>query len=193
MHQALVLAPPVPIREWNPVFPPGDLRTIWLHWTAHDYDAVFPAYHYCLTGANAVIVHHTHDLRRNMRDVRADPSVSYAAHTWHRNSWAIGLSIAAMEGATPSDFGAYPLTEPQLEAMCVVAARLAASYAIDVPAIRTHAEAAIDDGYFGAGSDELRWDIARLRPAPDRLVPSEATRAGEWFRSRIAGLLAEGP
>jgi len=165
------------------------LRSISLHWTAHDYDAVFPAYHFCLTRPDDVLVHHTHDLRANMRDVRLDPSSPYAAHTRGRTSWSIGISIAAMADSTPSDFGAYPLTEPQLEAMCQVAARLAAFYAIDVAAIRMHAEAALADGYFGAGSDELRWDIARLRPSNEPLQPSEATRTGDWFRSRVAGLL----
>jgi hypothetical protein len=166
------------------------LRSISLHWTAHDYDEVFSAYHFCLTRPDDVVVHHTHDLRENMRDVRLDASLPYAAHTRGRNAWSIGISIAAMAGATPNDFGAYPLTEPQLDAMCRVAARLAAFYAIDVAAIRTHAEAALADGYFGAGSDELRWDIARRRPSTEPLAPSEATATGDWFRSRIAGLLA---
>ena len=142
-----------------------------------------------MSGSDEVLVHHTHDLRENMRDVRLDPALPYAAHTRVRNSWSIGLSVAAMRGATPSDFGAYPLTEPQLDALCRVAATLAAFYAIDVAHVRTHAEAALDDGYFGAGSESSRWDIARLRPAPEPLRPGEATATGDWFRNRIAGLL----
>jgi hypothetical protein len=168
------------------------LRSISLHWTAHDYDAVFPAYHYCVSGARDVLVHHTHDLRENMRDVRLDPSLPYAAHTAGRNSWSIGVSVAAMHGAVPADFGAFPLTEAQLDAMCRVAAALAAFYGIAVAAIRTHAEAALDDGYFGAGTgdEHLRWDIARLRPSPEPLLPAEATATGDWFRERIAALIA---
>jgi hypothetical protein len=167
------------------------LRSISLHWTAHDYDAVFPAYHYCISGARDVLVHHTHDLRENMRDVRLDPSLPYAAHTMGRNSWSIGISIAAMRDATPADFGSFPLTEPQLDAMCRVAAALASFYGIDVAAIRTHAEAALDDGYFGAatGGEHLRWDIARLRPSPEPLLPAEATATGDWFRARVAALI----
>lgn len=162
-----------------------------MHWTAHDYDAVFPAYHYCISGEREVLVHHTHDLRENMRDVRLDPSLPYAAHTAARNSWSIGIALAAMRAATPSDFGAFPLTEPQLDAMCRVAAALASCYAIEVAAIRTHAEAALDDGYFGAGTgdEHLRWDIARLRPSPEALLPAEATVTGTWFRERIAALI----
>lgn len=166
-----------------------------MHWTAHDYDAVFPAYHYCITGAREVLVHATHDLRENMRDVRLDPSLPYAAHTAGRNSWSIGVSVAAMRDAVPSDFGAFPLTEPQLDAMCRVAAALASFYGIGIAAIRTHAEAALDDGYFGAagsGGEHLRWDIARLHPSPEPLLPAEATATGDWFRERAAALIAPG-
>ena len=136
-----------------------------------------------------MLVHHTHDLRENMRDVRLDPSLPYAPHTRGRNAWSIGISIAAMEGSTPSDFGRSPLTQPQLDAVCEVAARLAAFYDIDVAAIRTHAEAALDDGYFGWEDGELRWDIARLQPSPEPLRPSEAVTTGDWFRNRIAELI----
>jgi hypothetical protein len=192
VHHLIVLAPPVPLREWRPVLPAGDLRSIWLHWTAGDYATVYPAYHYCVSGARDPLVHHTHDLRANMRDVRAEPSLPYAAHTRGRNSWALGLAVAAMRDATPADFGACPLSEPQVEALCRVAAVLARFYAIAPGAIRTHAEAALDDGYFGAGGDEVRWDIARLRPAPAPLAPAEASATGDWLRTRIAGLMEAG-
>ena len=171
------------------------MRSISLHWTAHDYEAVFPAYHYCVSGPREVAVHHTHDLRENMRDVRLDPSLPYAAHTAGRNSWSIGIAIAVMRDAVPGDFGAFPLTEPQLEGMCRVAAVLAAFYGIGAAAVRTHAEAALADGYFGAatGEEHLRWDIARLRPSPEPLLPEEATATGDWFRERIAALIARPP
>ena len=171
--------------------PAGDLRAISLHWTAHGYDEGFPAYHFCITRPDDVLVHHTHDLRENMRDVRLAPEQPYAPHTRGRNAWSIGLSIAAMRDATPSDFGTCPLTAAQLEGLCEVAATLAAFYGIAPAAIRTHAEAALEDGYFGAGSDELRWDIARLRPSPEPLRPEEATRTGDWFRERIAASIAQ--
>ena len=123
-----------------------------------------------------------------MRDVRLDPSLPYAPHTRGRNAWSIGISIAAMQGATPSDFGRFPITEPQLDAMCRVAATLARFYGIDVAAIRTHAEAALDDGYFGAEGDDVRWDIARLRPSAEPLHPSDDDRRlvpGEDRRTAI--------
>ena len=191
MHHAVVLARPVPLREWRPSFPQGDLRSISLHWTAGDYATVFPAYHFCLSGARDVVVHHTYDLRANMRDVPADPHAPYAPHTRGRNAWSIGVSICAMLEATPADFGHYPITEEQFAAMCSVCAELARFYAIELGAIRTHAEAALEDGYFGAG-EEQRWDIARLLPANEPLLPSEATATGDRFRTRIAELIAHG-
>ncbi len=186
----LVLARPAPLREWRADLPPGDLRTISLHWTGYDYERTFPAYHFCLTGARDVVVHHTHDLRDNMRDVRAGPDSPYAAHTARRNSWSIGVAVAAMEGATPSDFGEYPITGEQVDALCAVAATLAAHYGIAPASVRTHAEAALDDGYFGDG-EAARWDIARLQPSPAPLVPAEATLIGDVFRARIAAVLSQ--
>jgi hypothetical protein len=175
----------VRLREWRPAFPAGDLRAIWLHWTGGDYAAVFPTYHLCLSGARDVIVHQTHDLRANMRDVRVASDRPYAAHTEGRNSWAIGIAICGMLGATPEDFGDCPLTEPQLAALGTVCARVADGYGIALAEIRTHAEAALEDGYFGAAG-ERRWDIARLAPAPAPLDPAEARAAGDILRARIA-------
>jgi N-acetyl-anhydromuramyl-L-alanine amidase AmpD len=165
------------------------VRSISLHWTGHDYDRVFASYHFCISRPGDVLVHHTHDLRANMRDVRLDPERPYAAHTHGRNSWSAGVAVAAMEGATPSDFGAYPITAAQIDALCRVAATVAAFYGIDVAAIRTHAEAAVDDGYFGAGADALRWDVARLRPSDAPLECAAAGAAGDELRRRIAELI----
>ncbi|HYW53960.1 MAG TPA: hypothetical protein VE826_08320 [Dongiaceae bacterium] len=165
------------------------MRSIYLHWTGHGYDEVFPAYHFCISRPDDVLVHQTHDLRANMQDVRRESALPYAPHTRGRNSWAIGLSIAAMQEAKPDDFGPFPITQPQLDALCEVAARLAAFYGISVAAVRTHAEAALEDGYFGDGPDQ-RWDIARLRAAPEPLRPAEATETGDWFRQRIGALIA---
>lgn len=187
MHQSVVLPGPVRLRDWRPALPAGELRSISLHWTAHDYAAVFPAYHFCLRGVSEIEVVATHDLRANMRDVRGDPQRPYAAHTAGRNSWSIGLAVCAMAGARPSDFGPFPLLPVQIDALCRVAHRLAAAYGIPPGAIRTHAEAALEDGYFGTAEDQ-RWDVARLEPAPEPLEPRDATATGDLLRARIAAL-----
>jgi N-acetyl-anhydromuramyl-L-alanine amidase AmpD len=167
-----------------PPFPPGDLRDIYLHWTGGGYGDVFDAYHFCITADDAgrAQVVATHDLRANMRDVRAGGD--YAAHTLGRNSFAIGIAICAMRDATPHDFGVAPMHERQIDAACALAARLCATYAIALGSVRTHAEAALDDGYFGCG-EERRWDIARLVPEPGPLRPLEAISTGDALRARV--------
>ena len=173
------------LREWQPELPPGDLRSISLHWTAGDYSTVYPAYHYCLRGMSEIEVVATNDLRGNMRDLRLASTEPYAMHTAGRNSWSIGLAVCAMAGATPAAFGAFPLTEAQIDGLCAVARRLAGVYGIPLAAIRTHAEAALDDGYFGDGDDQ-RWDIARLAPRAEPLSEHDATATGSLLRARIA-------
>lgn len=162
------------------------MRSISLHWTAYDYETVFPAYHFCVRGVSDVLIVQTHDLRANMRDLRAAPSEPYAAHTAGRNSWSIGIAACGMADATPADFGRFPLSEEQIAALCAVAGTLAAAYEIPLEAIRTHAEAALDDGYFGAGGADERWDVARLTPSPAPLVPADALATGAALRARIA-------
>ncbi len=174
----------MPVREWRPELPSGNLYSVVLHWTAGDYATTYPAYHFCLSGAADVHVVASGDLRANMRDLRARGAAGYAAHTAGRNSFAAGIAICAMEGATPHDFGPCPLTAAQIEALCFVAAAVARFYRISLAAVRTHAEAAIDDGYFGAGDDE-RWDIARLAPSTGPLRVAEAAAVGDELRARI--------
>lgn len=181
-----------PVEQWQPVLPEGRIDRLYLHWSAHDYFKVFPAYHVCVAtdSGGGIVAVQTHDLKENMRDVSKDPEAPYAAHTRGRNSFAAGLSIMGMEGARPEDFGPYPLTEGLIHGLCVAAARLAAFYGVpcDRDHVMTHAEAGVAEGYFGNGEGE-RWDIARLRPAPGPLVPADAAAAGDELRRRIATCL----
>ena len=176
--------------DWAPQFAPGRIDRLYLHWSAGNYNDVFPAYHFCvaLDERGSVTVVQTNRLESNMRDVREDPDAPYAAHTRGRNSYALGLSIMAMRGAAPDDFGAYPLTPALLDGLYAVAAELARFYAIAVDGahIMTHAEAAVIDGYFGSGENQ-RWDIARLTASTQPLDADEAARVGDRLR---AGILA---
>jgi hypothetical protein len=186
VHPSFVLPTAVRVREWLPALPPGDVRSIALHWTAGDYTTVFPAYHFCLQGADDVRVVATHDPRANMRDVRGAEPGPYAAHVAGRNSWSLGIAVCAMGGATPADFGRWPITGAQVDALARVAHVVAAAYGVPLAAIRTHAESAVDDGYFGAGDDDQRWDIARLEASGAPLEPHEAAPLGHFLRARIA-------
>jgi hypothetical protein len=84
------------------------------------------------------------------------------------------------------------LAAAQIDGLCVVARTLADVYNIPLEAIRTHAEAALEDGYFGADDDDLRWDIARLEPRAQPLVDREAVETGELLRARIAAVRGHG-
>ena len=176
------------IAEWQPDLPEGRIDNIYIHWSAHDYHEVFPAYHFCvaLGAENEIIVVNTHDVRENMRSVYDAPDEPYAAHTRKRNSFALGISVMGMQGSKPEDFGPYPLTDELIDALCQVAAKLAAHYKVPVDAdhIMTHAEAAVRDGYFGT-QPEQRWDIARLKPDARPLVPQDALDVGDELRARI--------
>jgi|SRR5579884_258496 len=181
------------LHEWTPALPEGRIERIYTHWSAHDYESVFPAYHFCIakTSAGDLVVVNTHDVRENMREVYNAPEEPYAAHTRGRNSFALGISIMAMEGAAPHDFGSYPLTEDLLDALCLVGAKLANSYGVPIDAehVMSHAEAALRDGYFGMAPEE-RWDIARLRAEDRALVPQDALDVGEQLRARMRRSLA---
>jgi len=180
--------PHAKVSDWAPDLPDGSISHLYLHWSAHNYTDVFPAYHFCVAGNDeaALFVVTTHDVRENMRDVREEPERPYAAHTRGRNSHAIGLSIMGMEGSTPTDFGQFPLTPARIDALCLVTARIAAFYGVPVDAehIMTHAEAGLLEGYFGT-EPQQRWDIARLAPRPEPLVPQDALDAGNELRRRI--------
>lgn len=179
------------LADWTPSFPPGRIERIYTHWSAHDYASVFPAYHYCvaLDAGGEIVVVNTHDLRENMRNVYDAPDEPYAAHTRGRNSFAAGISIMAMNGASPEDFGAHPLTNELVEALCTVGARLAVHYGVPIDAehVMSHAEAAVIDGYFGNG-DEERWDIARLHADARPLTENDALEVGEELRARMRAI-----
>jgi hypothetical protein len=177
-----------PLESWNPQLPQGRIERIYTHWSAHDYGSVWPAYHFCVATKDdgTIVVVHTHDVTENMRDVYADPDAPYAAHTRGRNSHAVGISIMAMQGAKPEDFGPYPLTEELIDGLCRVGAYLADYYGVPIDAehIMSHAEAALQDGYYGNAESE-RWDIARLRAEPRPLEQNDGIEAGEELRRRM--------
>jgi hypothetical protein len=172
---------------WRPDVP-GRIERIYTHWSAYDYEKVFPAYHFCVAvkPATGIVVVNTHDVRENMRDVYELPELPYAQHTRKHNSFALGISVMGMQDATPQDFGLYPLTDALIDALCVVGGRLAAFYGVPIDAdhIMSHAEAGVCEGYFGTAENE-RWDIARLHPSPQPLEPREAIEVGNELRERM--------
>ncbi len=164
---------------------------MYLHWTGGDYEETFAAYHYCIALRDGVpVAIETHDPAANARDVRACDG-AYAAHVADRNSHALGVAVCGMRDATPQDFGTFALRDDMLEAACALVARLCGAHGIPIDAahVRTHAEAALDDGYFGSGQQE-RWDIARVRPGPGPLDSREARDTAEYLRERVRAYAA---
>jgi hypothetical protein len=192
MENRIETYPHWPIAGWQPDLPQGRITNIYTHWSAHDYQSVYPAYHFCVatTASGEIVIVNTHDVRENMREVYNDPDLPYAAHTRGRNSFAIGISIMAMQDARPDDFGKYPLTSQLIDGLCLLGARLAKFYDVPIDAehIMSHAEAALHDGYFGT-EPEQRWDIARLREDSRPLEPRDAIVTGDEMRAKMREFL----
>lgn len=131
---------------------------IYLHWTAGRYDQCFNDYHLNITDDGAIYAS-TDDLSETL------------AHTWHRNTGSVGVTLCCCYGADTADLGDYPPTAAQIEAMAQVVAVLAKALwlTIDRDRVLTHAEAADNvDGLLPRG-DEYgpqttceRWDLQYL-------------------------------
>jgi len=179
--------------------PGHTIDRLYEHWQVSDYITTFP------DDYNITVVKHpdgyyypviTHDPMTNAA------GVNMASHTGDRNTGALGITVAAMLDATPSDFGPYPLSLAMMECFCGTVAAAALKYNVDVAGfasngernILTHAEVAICDGYFPgdpvvAGKPEsgapYRWDFCRLQASPAELSKSEAIITGDQLRMRI--------
>ena len=149
----------------------GKIKHIYLHWTAGRYNQFFDDYHLNIDGDGKVYRTCTSLDERK-------------AHTYQRNSGAIGISLccaldASWQGQKP-DLGSCPPTTMQLIAMAKVVAVLCAGLgiAIDADAVMTHAEAALVDGYgVGSGDSETRWDLYWVPDSDEKFV-----RGGDRIR-----------
>jgi len=122
----------------DPNFNPGTTRKkdtmIYLHWTAGNYGDASASYgyHTIFTGDGGIVRNKSYDAR--------------GGHTEGKNSNSVGLSLAAMAGATGvNNFGKAPVTHEQLNQMAAEAARLAVKWGWEEGDIDknvwTHAEA----------------------------------------------------
>ena len=130
---------------------------IYLHWTAGRYDQCFDDYHLNITG-DGTIYASTDDLSETL------------AHTWHRNTGSVGVTLCCGYGADTADLGEYAPTKEQIEAMAQVVAVLARALwlTIDREHVLTHGEAAdnmdgleVPDPYGPCNGCE-RWDLQYL-------------------------------
>ena len=155
----------------------GQISAIYLHWTAGYYDQVFTEYHINILGNGEIIVLEEDFSKR-------------LAHTWNRNTGAIGIALCCGVGAVANhgadaNFGIQPPTPEQIESLAQAVAVLAEVLELpleDASAIMTHEEAAACDGYGpGSGDPETRWDLWYL---PD--YDGVRRRGGEVIRGKAA-------
>lgn len=130
---------------------------VYLHWTAGKYTQKFEDYHVNITGDGKVYVS-----TDNLADI--------LAHTYKRNTGAVGVCLCCAYGATTEDLGDYAPTQIQIEVMSqviVVLAR-ALNLTIDRYRVMTHGEAGDNiDGLspheqYGQNTTVEKWDLAIL-------------------------------
>lgn len=177
---------------WNAAREYGREPKIYLHWSAGHYFQRFDDYHVNIT-ADGKLYLTTDDLSEVL------------AHTYHRNSGAVGISLCCCAGATTNDLGDEPPTSQQIEsialAICAVADGLWLT--IDKAHVMTHGEAADnEDGLepheaYGPRTTCERWDLEFLgtdeSPAFDPWA-ADGSRGGDvlrgkanWYRAKENG------
>ena len=141
---------------WRQAESVGREPKIYLHWSAGHYNTVFDDYHVNITADGTLYI--TGDLDE------------VKAHTYHRNTGAVGISLCCAYGATTNDLGDEPPTQAQIEAMSQAIEAIADGLwlTIDMEHVLTHGEAAdnIDGIYasdpYGPQTTVERWDLQFL-------------------------------
>jgi hypothetical protein len=205
-----VLEKAIALLKSLPSAPAQSLSRLYLHWTLSPFGCTFADYNGEVdfeSGDWVMIV--THDPKDNATGLAGSVG---AAHTWHRNTGALGVAIAGMTGATQQNFGPDGVTPVGLDHLCAAAAAFASRYRIDALStvthgsthadnngdlinttgehnILTHAECAIIDGYLcGFTADpDCRWDLGSLAalPADTPLTKAMISRCGDALRQRV--------
>jgi len=155
-------------------------RKIFLHWSAGSHTNAYDAYHSIALGDGSIVRHTPYDQNKY-------------AHTAKANTGSVGLAIAAMggEGVGENNFGAYPPTKKQLDAMVYEAARLAVDWGWSEATVdsnvRTHGEweryATRNNILSGRPQ---RWDVDKLRQSDPNVDTSKIlSGGGNELRERI--------
>lgn len=142
---------------WAKTKAPDGAPRIYLHWSAGHYFQKFDDYHVNITADGKIYVT-TNDLS----DV--------LAHTWRRNSGAVGISLCCACGATTNDLGDEAPTSKQIETMAQVIQVVADALWLTIckKYVLTHGEAADnEDGWeaheeYGPKTTCERWDLEFL-------------------------------
>ena len=170
----------------------GSIYHIYLHWTAGHYGSAYNSYHICIDDDGSIYLM-TEDL------------CELKAHTYRRNTGAIGISLCCCADASANDgydtdFGPEPPTSEQIETLAKVVAALSQelNVSIDIMHVMTHAEAANnEDGNsnlhepYGpySGDPETRWDLWYL---PDSAENGKMVIGGDVIRGKALWYASQG-
>ena len=140
----------------------GRIKHIYLHWTAGRYGQAFDEYHLNIDERGEI-----YQTCNSLTDLKA--------HTWKRNTAAVGITLCCAYGAMLNSrwqpvYNGYEPTELQIAQMAAVVAILCRELELEISfsTVKTHAEVAFLDGY-GPGQDDpdLRWDLLALSGLPE--------------------------
>jgi hypothetical protein len=151
-----------------------------LHWTAgREHASALEREHYhWLIQQDLTLVKGRHP----------DGGPPWAQHTRLLNTGSLGISLCGMAGATTTDWGAAPITAPQLQKLVLVAAVLCQRYrlAISERTVLSHAEVGRVYGITQNG----KWDISIW---PGRPEIQGAAAVGHELRRLVAAALHPPP
>ena len=173
------------LAEKADLFDPSGITRIHWHWTASTYNVDWN-----------VVKHYNNvfDSEGNIYDGGSPPEQQAVynhrtgigvSHSYRANTGAIGLSVAAMHGATSKgvvvDQGKYPLTWKGIDAMLETSMEYCREYDIRPSkwTTITHAEVGTNISIKQRG----KWDIRVLPDNPNVLLGSE--QCGEILRKRM--------
>lgn len=175
---------------WDKAKENGRDPKIYLHWSAGHYASKFDDYHVNIDDQGRLWVEYSLD--------------TTLAHTYMRNSGAVGISLCCGYNATSNDLGPEPPTAAQIEAMAqaIVAVADGLWLTIDKWHVMTHSEAAdnIDEltthEPYGPNNGCERWDLQYLGTpeSPKFLYNHDDPRTGgnvlrgkaNWYRNQWA-------
>lgn len=167
---------------WEQAKAYGREPKIYLHWTAGHYGQYYlNYYHIAIDYDGSIYVEHDLD--------------EVLAHTYRRNTGAVGITLACCVGATSDDLGSEPPTAEQIEVMAQVITVVADGLwlTIDKDHVMTHGEAADnEDGIYphdpyGPKSTCERWDLEYLGTSESPSFNPYATngsRGGDVLRGK---------
>lgn len=155
-------------------------RKIFLHWSAGSYTNAYNAYHSIALGDGSIVRHTPYDQDKY-------------AHTKGANKGSVGLAIAAMggEGVGENNFGAFPPTKKQLDAMVYEAARLAVDWGWSEATIDSNVRTHGEWERYATRNNLLpgrpqRWDVDKLRQSDPNVDTSKIlSGGGNELRERI--------